>query len=99
MAPQFSIDVRRSRRVREANPIDFAIASGNYHEWHIALTMDKSLHGIRILTDFPLFPGEPVALRPEADSEDRISARVVWRQGLETSAGYVAGLEFAKPLC
>ena len=29
---------------------------------------------------------------------DHISARVVWMQGLETSAGYVAGLEFAYPL-
>lgn len=95
MAPHFFIDVRRSHRVREANPIDVAIASDNYHEWHIALTMDKSLHGIRILTDFPLSPGERVAILPEADSEDRIRAYVVWVRGLEISAEYVAGLEFA----
>ena len=69
MAPHSFIDVRRSRRVREANPIDVAIASDNYHERHIALTMDKSLHGMRILTDFQLFPGQRVAILPEADSD------------------------------
>ncbi len=95
MAPHSFIDVRRSRRVREANPIDVATASENYHEWHIALTMDKSLHGIRIRTDFQLFTGERVAIIPEADSMDRISARVVWARGLEISDGYIAGLEFA----
>jgi hypothetical protein len=95
MAPHSFIDVRRSSRVREANSIYVAIASDNYHEWHIALTKDKSLHGIKIRTDFPLSPGERVAILPEADSEDRITAHVVWARGLEISDGYIAGLEFA----
>jgi len=58
--------------------------------------MDGSLHGIRIRINFPLSPEERVVILPEAGSEDRITARVVWARALEISAGYVAGLEFLK---
>jgi len=59
--------------------------------------MDEALGGVRIRIDIPLSAGEKVVILPEAVSEERIRARVVWVRELKTSATYVAGLEFAKP--
>ena len=98
MATPSFVDPRRSPRGREANPIRFAIPFEYPNKKHRALTVDASPHGIRIRTHFRLSPGEKVVILPEAGSEDRSTARVVWVRGLEIPVGYVAGLEFAKPL-
>jgi len=98
MATPSFVESRRSPRGREASPIRLALAYDNYHKQHEALTRDESLHGISIRTHFPLSPGEKVVILPEAGSEDRNTGRVVWVRGLEIPVGYVAGLEFAKPL-
>ena len=98
MATPSFVDPRRSRRAREANPAHFTISFGQLRKRHEVLTLDESLHGLRIRTDVRLCPGENIVIIPEGDSKDRILARVVWMRAVEISAGYVAGLEFAKPL-
>jgi hypothetical protein len=98
MATPPFVDPRRSRRARETNPVHFTISFEQLRKQHEVLAVDESLHGVRIRTDVRLCPGENVVIIPEWDSEDRILARVVWMRAVEISAGYVAGLEFAKPL-
>jgi hypothetical protein len=98
MAAPSYVDPRRSPRGRAANPIRLAIPFEYPTKQHKALTVDASLHGIKIRTDVPLSPGERVVILPEAGSGVRIPARVVWTRAVKISAGYVAGLEFAKPL-
>jgi hypothetical protein len=95
--PSF-VDPRRSPRTRGANPIRLTIAFEYPYKQHKALTIDASLHGVRIRIDVPLSPGERVVILPEGRSQDRITAHVVWVRAVEISAGYVAGLEFVKPL-
>ena len=90
------VDPRRSPRTREANPIRFAIPFEYPNKQHRALTVDASLHGIKIRTHFRLSPGEKVVILPKAGSKDRNTARVVWVRRLQIPDGYVAGLEFLK---
>ena len=98
MATPSFVDPRRSHRAREANPIHVAIASESYQMRHEVVTMDGSLHGIRIRIAVPLVPGENIAVFLNKASQFRNPARVVWMQKSEVSEGYIAGLEFAKPL-
>lgn len=98
MATPSSVEDRRSPRFREANPIRLEIASERYGKVHEAVTMDEALDGVRIRIDVPLSAGERVIILPEAVSEEHIRARVVWVRELKSSTGYVAGLEFVRPL-
>jgi hypothetical protein len=98
MATTSFVDPRRSRRAREANPIHLAIAAENYQMRHEVLTMDESLHGVRIRIAVPLVPGEKIAVFLKEGSQYRTPARVVWMRKAEVSEGYIAGLEFLKTL-
>jgi hypothetical protein len=88
------LNLRRSRRTPEANPIPLAIASEDYQVNHQAFTMNRSLHGLRIRTAVPLSPGETVVISRREGSRHTIPAHVVWVREPIPSAEYIAGLEF-----
>jgi hypothetical protein len=98
MATNSFVDARRSRRVPEAKRIRLAIGFENYRMPHEVLTMNESLHGVRVRIAVPLIPGEKIVVFPKADSQRSIPARVVWMRKAEVSDGYIAGLEFSTPL-
>ena len=98
MATNSFVDPRRSRRVPEAKRIRLAIGFENYRMPHEVLTMNESLHGVRVRIAVPLIPGEKIVVFLQSGSQDRTPARVVWMQKAQVSEGYIAGVEFAKPL-
>ena len=91
-------DPRRSLRERETIPIRYAIASEDYRVEHEAITMDRSLHGLRIRTAVRLSCGETVVVLPLGGSQGATPARVVWVHGAESSFEGAAGLEFLNSL-
>lgn len=88
------VDLRRSRRGRAVNSIHVAVPFENHQIRHEVVTMDESLHGIRIRTIAALSPGEKIVVFLQGESQAPTTARVVWVRRQEISAGYVAGLEF-----
>ena len=97
MANPSFVDLRRSRRVPEATPISLAFPSADCRIKHEALIMNQSLHGVGIRTRVQLSPGEAIVICPREGYWHTVPARVVWARASESSAEYIAGLEFAKP--
>ena len=98
MATNSFVDARRSRRVPEAKRIRLAIGFENYRMPHEVLTMNESLHGVRVRIAVPLIPGEKIVVFPKADSQRSIPARVVWTRAGELSFEGAAGLEILDSL-
>ena len=88
------VDIRRSRRVPEADQVRLAIASEDHEVKHKAFTMNRSPDGVEIRTRVQLTPGETIVIFPLEGSGQTIPARVVWVRGPISSAGYIAGLQF-----
>jgi hypothetical protein len=86
-------ETRRSRRVPETNTILVAIPSEDYQVQHEAFTIDRSRHGLGIMTRVQLSPGETIVIfHLDGSRSHTAPARVVWVRRPKSSAGYFAGL-------
>jgi hypothetical protein len=90
-----SMNLRRADREAAAISITLVLRSEGRHSKIDATTVDLSLEGARIRTDFELVPGEWVGIMPNGEFPFAIPSRVVWVRPAD-AAGlfFLAGLQF-----
>jgi hypothetical protein len=96
MAEDTLLIKRRSER-RPARIAVTLVLEGDVAE-QVATSIDLAQHGMRLQTDHPLTPGQPVGLLLSDDPPCLIRARVVWVGKAETGQAGQAGLQFLNPL-
>lgn len=84
---------RRSERLSATIPISLMLAREDYTTEFEAYTVDVSPKGVRVRTNFVLYPGDMIGMAPATGSEPALTSRVVWAQR-SALGGSLAGLEF-----
>jgi hypothetical protein len=84
---------RRVQRLSATIPVSLLLAREDYTTEFDAYTVDVSHKGLRVRTNFALFPGDMIGIAPGTESEAAIPSRVVWAQR-SALGGSLAGLEF-----
>lgn len=95
-----SNQARREQRRSERKPAQIVVTlvlEGDQAKY-LARGVNLSLHGMRVRTDVPLAPGQPVGLILSDTPAYAIAARVVWVGKAESKQAGEAGVEFVKPL-
>ena len=93
-------DTRSIKRRSERKPARIALTlviEGEVAE-QLATTIDLAQHGLRLQSDHPLTPGQPVGLLLSDDPPCLIRARVVWVGKADSTQAGQAGLQFLSPL-
>lgn len=86
--------LRRWEREPATIPVRLVLKAENFKADDLAVSIDLSLHGIRVQTSLALGAGEWVGVVPKGEFPHAIPARVVWAREDEISHWTVAGLEF-----
>jgi hypothetical protein len=81
---------RRSKRL----PVDKAILLTVESIAHSAYMIDMSQHGLRVLANFPLRPGQIVQFRTQGDSNYSVSCLVIWTGDEGSDREGEAGLDY-----
>jgi hypothetical protein len=84
---------RRLDRLSATIPISVLLSRENYQAEFDAYTVDVSHRGIRLRTNFALFPGDMLGIAQGDEPNTSIPSRVVWVQRTSVG-GSLAGLEF-----
>jgi hypothetical protein len=84
---------RRLERLSATFSISLLLSRENHSTEFEAYTVDISHRGLRVRTNFVLFPGDLIGIAPGTEAEQGIASRVVWAQR-SSLGGSVAGLEF-----
>ena len=92
-----SVTERRLQRLSATIPISLLLTREDYTTEFEAYTVDISHSGVRVRTNFVLFPGDVIDMAPGTDSELALTSRVVWAQR-SSLGGSLAGLEFLNTL-
>jgi hypothetical protein len=95
------VNLRRWERQPAIVPIGLALKTdtgptlkaNHYQTDDSALTVDISLHGVRVRTVLALVPGEWVGVIPDAEFPFAVHARVVWVREDESRHSTYAGIE------
>ena len=87
---------RRSIRKRVQMAVTLIIESDEAE--YATTAADLSPYGVRVQSDAPLAPGQPVGLLLGTDPACFVKARVVWVAKADTSDTGQAGFEFLDPL-
>lgn len=96
MALDTQSTTRRSKR-KPAQITVTLVIDGDEAEY-LATALDFSQHGLRLRSDIPLVPGQPVGLILNPHPDFFIGARVVWVGRTDSAEAGQAGLEFLAPL-
>ena len=88
---------RRLQRLSATIPVSLLLSRNEGTTEFDAYTVDVSHKGLRVRTNFVLYPGDVIGIRPATESEPAISTRVVWAQR-SAQGGSLAGLEFLDTL-
>lgn len=94
-------NLRRWERQPATVPIGLAmktdtgltLKANHYKTDDSALTVDISLHGVRVRTVLALVPGEWVGVVPKGEFPYAVQARVVWIREDESTHRTYAGIE------
>jgi hypothetical protein len=89
---------RRSERESRTIPISLVRRSQNFGKDDEAMTIDISMHGMRIRTALPLAAEEWVEVIATKEFPHTIPAQVVWAREEESSHSTLAGIEFLPAL-
>jgi PilZ domain len=92
-------DVQSVKRAAERKRIKIAVTvviEGDEAEYR-STTFDLSAYGLRLQSDVPLRPGQPVRLLLATHPNSLLKARVVWVGKADSAQAGQAGIEFVTP--
>jgi hypothetical protein len=92
------IEIRRSERESASIPITLVTRPEVFRQDEEAITIDTSLHGMKVRTALSLVPGEWVGVIAKGEFPHAIPAHVVWVREDESSHWIFAGIEFVPAL-
>jgi hypothetical protein len=88
---------RRHDRIYARIPVTLQLDSDGQNESHETYTVDLSQRGLRVQTDFPLWPGQGVKVMPRKPAGPAITTKVVWVHASHSERSGQAGLLFLGP--